>query len=57
MGWFSSKVLNKVFFWSFTFGRKTNNILYLGTILNNKANVPESFFQIFGPTVGNVLEF
>jgi len=50
-------VLNKVFFWSFTFGRKTNNILYLGTILNNKANVPESFFQIFGPTVGNVLEF
>jgi glucose-6-phosphate isomerase len=35
--WFSSKVLNNNFF--VTFGRKTNSILYLETILNNKANV------------------
>jgi hypothetical protein len=32
---------------SSTFGNKNNNILQLGTILNNEAGVLESFFQIF----------
>jgi hypothetical protein len=33
---------------SFTFGNKNNNILQVGTILNNEAGVLESFFQVFG---------
>jgi hypothetical protein len=37
-----------IFFLSFPFGRKNNNILLLGTIINNEANVLESFDQIFG---------
>ncbi len=34
-------------FLSFTFGSKNNNNLQLGTILNNKPSILESFFQIF----------
>jgi hypothetical protein len=41
-------VPNKKFKLSSTFGNKNNNILQLGTILNNEAGVLESFFQIFG---------
>ncbi len=49
LSWFSRKVENKlIFFVSFPFGRKNNNILRLGTILNNEANVLKSFVQIFG---------
>jgi hypothetical protein len=29
-------------------GSRNNNILQLGTILNNEASMLESFFQIFG---------
>jgi hypothetical protein len=32
---------------SFTFNSKNNNILQLGTVLNNEASVFEGFFQIF----------
>jgi len=33
---------------SFTFDSKNNNILQIGTTLNNEASVLQSFFQIFG---------
>jgi hypothetical protein len=36
-----------IIFLSFTLGIKNNNILQLGTILNNEAKVLESLFQIF----------
>ncbi len=36
---------------SFTFGSKNDNILQLGSILNNEVSVVESFFQIFGMAV------
>jgi NADH:ubiquinone oxidoreductase subunit 6 (subunit J) len=33
---------------SFTFDSKNNNMLQIGTTLNNEASVLQSFFQIFG---------
>jgi hypothetical protein len=37
-----------IYFFSFTFGSKNNNILQLGTILNTGTGVFKIFFQIFG---------
>jgi hypothetical protein len=37
-----------VFYLSFSFDIKNNNVLQLGIILNIEGSVLESFFQIFG---------
>jgi hypothetical protein len=42
----ATRCLIKKFKLSFTTGNKNNNILQVGTILNNEAGVLESFFQV-----------
>lgn len=36
-----------IIFFSFTFASKNNNIVQLSILLNNEANVLESFFHMF----------
>ncbi len=44
----NTRCLIIIIFSSFTFDSKNNNILQIGTTLNNEASVLQSFFQIFG---------
>jgi hypothetical protein len=48
---------NKKKIGSFTFSSENNNILHLGTILNNEGSVVESFFQIFSMVGRHFSEF
>jgi hypothetical protein len=45
----AARCLINIFFSHLLSAVKPITFYYLGTILNNKANVLESFFQIFGP--------